>query len=52
MSDESDWLYDQMTVFLDEGREMNIINLEFSKAFDAVSHNILVPTLGCYCLDE
>lgn len=52
MSDKSDWPYDQMTGFLDEGREVNVINLEFSKAFDAVSHNILVSTLGCCGLDE
>jgi len=40
MSDDSDWLYDQMAGLLDQGREVNVINLEFRKAFDAVSHNI------------
>lgn len=33
-----------MTV--DEGREVDIIYLKFSKAFDIVSNNILVSQLG------
>lgn len=35
---------------MDEGREADFIYLEFSKAFDAVSHSILVFRFGCYGL--
>lgn len=43
--------YDNMTAFMDEGRELDAIFLSFSKASDPVSHNTLVSTVGCYGLD-
>jgi len=31
--------YDGMTVWVDEGRAVDVVYLDFSKAFDMVSHN-------------
>jgi len=36
--------YDGMTSWVDEGRAVDVVYLSFSKAFDTVSHHIL---LGC-----
>ncbi|KAK4828523.1 hypothetical protein QYF61_026945 [Mycteria americana] len=33
--------YDEMTGFLDKGTAVNIVHVDFSKAFDIVSHKIL-----------
>lgn len=41
MSDESEWLLDQNTEFLNEGRNVNVI--KFSKAFGAVLTIFLYP---------
>jgi len=37
--------YDQVTHLVDEGKAVDVVHLDFSKAFDAVSHSIL-PDLG------
>ncbi|GAB0183443.1 mitochondrial enolase superfamily member 1 [Grus japonensis] len=34
--------YDDMTGWVDEGRAVDVVYLNFSKAFDTVSHNILI----------
>jgi len=44
--------YDGKTGWVDEGRAMDVVYLDFSKAFDTVSHNILTGKLRKFGLDE
>jgi len=44
--------YDGMTGWVDEGRAVDVIYLDFSKAFNTVSHNILLGKLRKCGLDE
>ena len=44
--------YDGMTGWVDEGRAMDVVYLDFSKAFDTVSHNILLGNIRKCVLDE
>ncbi|GAB0187006.1 mitochondrial enolase superfamily member 1 [Grus japonensis] len=44
--------YDGMTSWVDEGRAVDVVYLDFSKAFDTVSHNIFVSKLRKCGLDE
>jgi len=44
--------YDDMTGWVDEGRAVDVVCLNFSKAFDTVSHNILLGKLRKCGLNE
>jgi len=44
--------YDGMNDWVDEGRALDVVYLHFSKAFDTVSHNILLGKLRKCGLDE
>ena len=44
--------YDGMTGWGDEGRAVDVVYLDFSKAFDSVSQNILTDRLRKCGLDE
>lgn len=44
--------YDETTTWMDEGRAVDIVYLDFSKAFNTVPHNILIGKLRKCGLDE
>ncbi|KAK4826183.1 hypothetical protein QYF61_006127 [Mycteria americana] len=43
--------YDKVTLLVDEGKAVDVIYLDFSKAFDTISHSILLEKLAAHGLD-
>ncbi|CAM5160171.1 unnamed protein product [Natator depressus] len=43
--------FDRVTSLVDRGEEVDVVYLDFSKAFDTVSHDLLINKLGKYNLD-
>ncbi|PKU42809.1 rna-directed dna polymerase from mobile element jockey-like [Limosa lapponica baueri] len=44
--------YEKVTCLVDEGKAVDLVYLDFSKAFDTVSHIILMEELAVHGLDE
>ncbi|GAB0186434.1 mitochondrial enolase superfamily member 1 [Grus japonensis] len=43
--------YDKVTHSVDEGKAVDVVYLDFSKAFDTISHSILLEKLAAHSLD-
>ena len=43
--------YDKVTCLVDEGKAVDVVYLDFSKAFDTIPHNMLMEKLAAHSLD-
>ncbi|GAB0186067.1 hypothetical protein GRJ2_001072000 [Grus japonensis] len=43
--------YDKVTCLVDEGKAVDVVYQDFSKAFDTISHSILLEKLAAHGLD-
>ena len=44
--------YDKVTCLVDEGKAVDVVYLDFSKAFDTISHSILLKKVAAHGLDR
>lgn len=44
--------YEEVTFFVDEGKDTDVANLKFCKAFDTISHGVLMEKLATHSLDR
>ncbi|RMC06295.1 hypothetical protein DUI87_15726 [Hirundo rustica rustica] len=52
MFDQPDLFYDQVTCFVDAGKAVDVVYLDFNRAFDTVSHSTVLDKLAARGLDR
>lgn len=44
--------YGKVACLADEGKVVNVVSLDFIKAFDTIYHSVLLEKLPAHCLDR